>query len=75
MLKVKVYNSGSINVYTTKSYENLPLYENEIEAFDSNAIEAVYGGDVMRFIDERTKRNICIFPASCVIKVERVADE
>lgn len=42
MLKVKVYNSGSINVYTTKSYENLPLYENEIEAFDSKAIEAVY---------------------------------
>lgn len=75
MLKVKVYNSGSINVYTTKSYENLPLYENEIEAFDSNAIEAVYGDDAIRFIDERTKRNIYIFPASCVIEVERVADE
>lgn len=75
MLKIKVYSSGAINVYITKSYENLPLHKNEIDAFYGNVTAAVYGDDVIRFVDANTKRNIYIFPASCVIEVEEIIGE
>ena len=75
MLQIKVYSSGAINVYITKSYENLPLHKNEIDDFYGDVTAAVYGDDVIRFVDENTKRNIYIFPTSCVIEVEEIIGE
>lgn len=76
MLRIKVFQNGSTRIYNTNSFNNKFKGQCEIYNFMREIAEVdVYDRKVISFEDAVTETYVFLFPSTCLIEVDEVADE